>query len=286
MFAAANNVARMALVVGLSVCFGGKSRAQKTEGQPAAMNVVRCAVIGGLNTIDFWPEIADRFERASGLKVEIVATGPKQIIAEAFQEGAADIIAMHACDTMVNLVADGYAENLEPWARNDFVLVGPSSDPANIHGEKDVTVALGRIIASRSKLLLHASHGASELLGDLLAAGQLELDAERTISLPGDKHRQMLKRAAAEQAYTLVGRIPFLSGKIDSGGLAIMVQGDARLRRPYLIAVAATGDPRRLESARRFAAFLREPATQAFIADFGRGRYDSEPLLFPVRITK
>ena len=155
--------------------------------------VVRCAVVGGLNEIDFWPQIADRFQRDTGHRLEIVATGPKHAIAEAFKAGEADVIVMHSSDTMVNLVADGYGENLQPWARNDFVIVGPASDPAKIKGETDAVAALGRIIASRSKLLIHASSGVGELLGDLLAAGELELDPQSTISLPGDKHRQMLK---------------------------------------------------------------------------------------------
>jgi len=259
-----------------------------TCGACSGQDVVRCAVVGGLNEIDFWPQIADRFQRAAGSPLEIVATGPKHAIAEAFKAREADVIVMHSSDAMINLVADGYGENPQPWARNDYLIVGPASDPAKIKGEKDAVTALGRIIATRSKLLVHASSGVNELLGDLLAAGELELDPRTTINLPGDKQRQMLKQAAAEQAYTLVGRIPFLSGKLDTGELQIMVQGDERLRRPFLVVVATepahSADSRRLAAARRFAAFLREPATQAFIADFGRGKFDASPLLFPVKM--
>lgn len=105
--------------------------------------------------------------------------------------------------------------------------------------------------------------------------------------MQGDRQRMMLKKAAEEQAYTLVGRIPFLSGKLETGGLEIMVQGDERLRRPFLVVTAAkrggeAGDTARLTAARRFTAFLREKDTQAFITEFGRGRYDERALLFPV----
>jgi ABC-type tungstate transport system permease subunit len=75
-----------------------------------------------------------------------------------------------------------------------------------------------------------------------------------------------------------------LSGKLETGEMAIMVEGDERLRRPYVVAVAVIRDSRRQEAARRFAAYLREPATQEFIANFGRGRYDDRPLLFPVKV--
>jgi len=171
------------------------------------------------------------------------------------------------------------------------VIVGPASDPARIRGERDAVGALRRIIETKSKLLLHASSGANELMSDLLAAGELELDSATTISITGDKQRQMLKRAAEEQAYTLVGRIPFLSGKLETGPLVIMVEGDERLRRPFLVvtAIPKRADPAaaaRLVSARNFAAFLRESATQEFIANFGKGRYDDRPLLFPVVVPK
>ncbi|HEY2412505.1 MAG TPA: substrate-binding domain-containing protein [Pirellulaceae bacterium] len=260
--------------------------------EPAGLpQTVRCAAVGGLNDIDFWPQLADRFQRATGHKVEFVAVGPKQAIAAALTSGEADVVLMHSSDTMINLVADGYGENPQPWAKNDFVIVGPASDPAKIRGEKDAVAALKRIIESRSKLLLHASNGANELVSDLLAAGELELDPATTISLPGDKQRQMLKRAAAEQAYTLVGRIPFLSGKLETSELLIMVQGDERLRRPFLVVTATKkagekSSADRLTAARRFAAYLREPTTQEFIAGFGKGRYDDRPLLFPVVVPR
>ncbi|HEY2839486.1 MAG TPA: substrate-binding domain-containing protein, partial [Pirellulales bacterium] len=242
--------------------------------------------VGGLNETDFWPQLADRFQRATGHKIEIVATGPKHVIADAFKSGEADLIVMHTSDTIINLVADGYGENPQPWARNDFVIVGPPTDPAKIKGEADAVKALGQIIETKSKLLIHASNGANELLSDLLAAGEFELDPQSTLSLPGDRHRHMLKRAAAEQAYTIVGRIPFLNGKLDTGELQIMVQGDERLRRPFLVITAAkSADQRRLAAARQLAAFLREPATQSWLAAFGRGKYDDRPLLFPVVVS-
>jgi tungstate transport system substrate-binding protein len=246
---------------------------------------IRCAVVGGLVETDFWPDLADRFERETGRKVELAATGPKQVLVAAFRERQADLILMHAGDAAINLVADGFGVDPQPWLRSDMVLVGPASDPAGIKGEKDAAVALRKIIHSKSQILIHASQGAGEVLHELLAAEQLELDPECTVSLPSDKHRQMLLRAAKEQAYTLVGRIPFLNGKVDTGGLAIMVQGDPRLRRAYLVVVAAPDKNVRYEGARALAAWLREPQTQRFVAEYGRGKYDDQPLFFPV-VTK
>jgi tungstate transport system substrate-binding protein len=257
--------------------------AATAAGQNAAPQTVRCAVVGGLNETDFWPQLGQRFQQATGHKMEIVATGPKHVLAEAFRAGEADLLVMHTGDAIINLVADGLAENPQPWARNDFVIVGPAADPAKIKGEKDAALALGKIIGSKSKFLVHGSNGVSELLGDLLAAGELELDPQMAIHVPTERHRQMLRRAEEEQAYTIVGRIPFLNGKLEAGTLQVLSQGDERLRRPYLVVVASgKQNEERLAAARRLAEFLREQPTQEWIASFGKGKYDDRPLLFPV----
>jgi tungstate transport system substrate-binding protein len=252
----------------------------------AEVPIVRCAVIGGMHDTDFWPQLADRFTRQTGIRVELAATGPKQEIARAFIDGDVDLITMHASDTIINLVADGYGEDPQPWARNDLILVGPESDPAGIRGQADAVAALARLIDSKATILMHSSLGANEVLRDLLAEGELELDPDHTVVLPSDRHRQMLIRAAEMEAYTIVGRIPFLNGKIDHEGLAVMVQGDVRLRRPYVV-VVATADrvgAQQNRLARQLAAFLRREETQDWIAKFGIGEFDIHPLFFPVKI--
>ena len=78
----------------------------------------------------------------------------------------------------------------------------------------------------------------------------------------------------------MVGRIPFLDGKLKKDGIELMVRGDPRLRRPYLVAVA----PHAPDAARDLATFMRDPSTQDFIATFGKGKYDDDPLFFPVTV--
>jgi tungstate transport system substrate-binding protein len=245
---------------------------------------VRCAVIGGMIDTGLWSEVARRFENETGHRIEVVAYGPKQLIVPAFTHGEADLITMHASDTMINLVADGHGIDPQPWARNDLILVGPPSDPAGVRGEKDAVVALQRIVTSGARLLMHASLGTNEVLHDLLTAGGIELDPGKVISLPVDRQREMLGRAQAEQAYTLVGRIPFLKAKIARHDMVIMVQGDPRLRRPYVVVVARP-DPARPanhSAAKALASYLRQPRTQDWLAEFGKGQLDDAPLFFPV----
>jgi len=254
----------------------------------AESQTVRCAVIGGMVDTGFWQDLSQRFEKATGHKVEVVARGPKRELLVEFSDGKADLITMHSCDALINLVADGYAENAQPWVRNDFLLVGPAADPAQIKGMTDAVQAVAKIIAGEHKVFIHGSQGVQEVLHDLLEAGGLELDPQHTIVRVEDKQRQMLLVAGQEKAYTLIGRIPYLNGKIPKQDLAIMVQGDPRLRRPYLV---ATANPARFPNARAVAArqlaeYLRHPDTQAWIANFGRGQLDGEPLFFSVSVGK
>ena len=268
-----------ALAIGLLTLVAGGC------GPSAGPVTVRCAVIGGMIDTGLWPEVAARFQQATGIGVQVVATGPKHEISGPFRRGEADLITMHASDEIINLVADGVGEQPQPWARNDLLLVGPAADPAGVLGMADAVAALARIIASGDTILVNRSLGAGEVLHDLLAAGSLELDPRRVVSLPVDHHRTLLERATAEGAYTLVGRIPYRNGKIADGGLVVMVEGDPRLRRPYLVVVrTAASDPRRHRAAARLAAFLRAPETQAWLAEFGRGQLDDRPLFFPVAV--
>src|SRR5689334_3718745 len=95
---------RAAVLIGvIAVC------ASTTGAGPTTAPTVRVAVIGGMNETGFWQAIAERFEKQSGIHVESLATGPKEGISKVFKQGGIDLITMHASDTIINLVADGWA---------------------------------------------------------------------------------------------------------------------------------------------------------------------------------
>jgi tungstate transport system substrate-binding protein len=269
-------LAALHVAIVVTAACGREAPAPTVEMKTRAKQTLRVAVVGGMMETGFWPEIAARYERTSGDKIELAATGPKPQVVAAFTKGGIDTV--HASDAMVNLVADGLARDPQPWVRNDMVIVGPSADPAGIRGEKDAVVALSKIIATKSPLLVHASHGADGVLHDLVEAGTLVLDSSATIRFDGENQHQVLATAKEKGAYTMVGRIPVLLGKLKAEGIEIMVRGDPRLRRPYLVEVARSAQ----SGADDLVAFLRSPATQEFIASFKKGQYDEDPLFFPV----
>jgi len=243
-----------------------------------APQTIRAAVIGGMMETGFWPALVERYQRVSGNTIELAATGPKPQVIAAFKRGGIDLITVHASDAMVNLVADGLARDPQPWLRNDLVFVGPSDDPAKIRGERDAATALRKIVAAKAPLLVHASQGADGVLHDLREDAHLALDPGTTVFFNEEDQHAVLARAKELHAYTLVGRIPVITGKLHADGIEIMVRGDVRLRRPYLVEVA----PAASAATRDFASWLRAPDTQAWIATFGVGKYDDQPLFFPI----
>jgi tungstate transport system substrate-binding protein len=252
----------------------------------AGPQTIKVVVIGGMVETGFWQALAQRFEKSTGHKVELVAAGPKREIAKPFQEGKADLITMHASDTIINLVADGYAVDPQPWLKNDQVIVGPKADPAGIRGMTDAAAAMKKIKDSGSAFVVHSSLGTQEVLHAVLDAAGVSLNSDTTTVLLTDKNREVLTVAAEKNAYTLVGRIPFLDGKMPNPGLVLMVQGDPQLRRPYMVAVASRArfPEAHVEAARELAEYLRREETQQWIASYGRGQIDDQPLFFRVVI--
>ncbi|MDB5325201.1 MAG: tungstate transporter permease, partial [Phycisphaerales bacterium] len=247
--------------------------------------VVRCAVINGMNITGFWKAVTDRFTAETGIRVLTVTFGEKATIDGSFRKGGIDLLTMHACDKIINLVADGLAQDPQPWARNDLILVGPAADPAHIRGLSDAAEALRRIAATKSPLVVHASLGAQEVLRGVVAEAQVQFDPATVTQLFDDPGREVLKIAAQKSAYTLIGRIPFRMGRLPNQGLEIMVQADPRLRRPYVVVVAnpANISGARLEPAQKLSAYLSSPKTQAWIATWGIGNIDDRPVFFPVQ---
>lgn len=269
---------KLALVIALAAACHARDDAP-VRGAP---QTIRVAVIGGMLETGFWPELAARYERLTGNKIELAASGPKPVVVAAYRKGGIDLITFHTSDAFVNLVADGLAVDPQPWARNDLVIVGPADDPAHVRGEDDAVAAVKKIIDAKAAFVTHATNGADGVLHDLLEDGHVTLPADQDLPFGGENQHQILDRAAAAHAYTLVGRIPFVDGKLKRDGVDMMVRGDPRLRRPYLVATA----PHANAAAKDLAAFLRDPSTQEWIAAYGKGKYDDQPLFFPVTVAR
>jgi len=256
---------------------------QATYKPGMAGDIVRAAVIGGMTMTGLWDRISKMFESHTGYRVEVVASGPRPVLARAFCQGKADILTMHSGDITTNLVADGYGLNMRPWTRNELVIVGPSSDPAGIRGMKDGAEAFWHIAREEANFVDFLGIGSREICHRLWQKAGVSPKGNWIIKDGSRGHVGIVEFARRHNAYVVVGRIPVLFGKFSMTGMEIMVEGDPAMRRPYIVMEA---DPKRfprinVAGARAFLDFLMGDNVRKFLEGFGL-RHGGLPLFYPV----
>ncbi len=283
---------RMMLCVLMSVAFACCAFAAGTDQGPADQpdpKVVRCAVIGGMTMTGLWQEITKRFEAKTGYRIQVVATGPRPILDEAFRAGKADLLTMHSGDVTTNLVADGYGVHMLPWTRNDLVIVGPESDPAHIAGMKDGAAALKRIAETHSNFVDLEDVGGREMAHTLWKRAGVKPEGEWLLQDKSTGDHQQLRFAEQHNAYLIVGRMPVINGKLARAEhMKIMVDQDPTMRRPYMVMEA---NPDKIvgvntAGARALSDFLLSDETQRFLLTFTTQEYTQQPgvpLFYPVK---
>lgn len=199
-------------------------------------DTVRCAVIGGMAfTTALWTAISEMFEAETDYGVVLTDTGQRNVLDATLREGRADLLTMHSGDVTTNLVADGYGTNMRPWTRNDLVIMGPPGDPAGIRGLKSGVEAFKRIAATESNFIDNRGNGPREVAHTLWAKARINAIGDWIVKEETDTHLDLLRFAEFHNAYIIVGRVPVVLGKLPSGNMEIMVEGDPLMRRPYIV---------------------------------------------------
>jgi tungstate transport system substrate-binding protein len=255
----------------------------------SAPKPVRVAVIGGMTMTSLWSEIQERFESETGIPIEVIVTGEKPALANAMREGKVDFLTMHSSDTTTNLVADGWARDLRPWAKNDLVIIGPANDPAGISGMRDGVAAVRKIAETQSNWLDFLSNGPRETAHTLFSKAGMSMIGPWVLKYEHTETRSILHYVASRNAYMIVGRMPILFHKMEPDpNVKIMVEGDPNMRRPYMEMVA---NPDRFPSANlggatKLSDFLLSDRIQNFLASYDGGVGDGVPIFIPVRSSR
>lgn len=246
--------------------------------------VIRVAVIGGMTQSGMWPELTSAFEKDSGMKLELIVTGPKAVISEPFRKGEIDLITLHSSDEATDLVAHGYGTNMRPWARNEHTIVGPSDDPAGIRGMKSGAEALKKIAATKSNIVDFYGPGSREVTHKLWQRAGLKPEGEWVLKDESKSPQQIVEFAETKHAYVVVGKIPVLNGKIPKGNsMEVLVQGDPDMRRPYVVVEVnpAKFPKANATGAKVLADWMAGEKGQEFIRAFGRQQPGGIPLFHP-----
>lgn len=221
-----------------------------------------------------------RFKADTGIEVRVVALGTGQALDMA-RRGDADVVFVHDPQLEKIFVEQGHGIERRAVMYNDFVLIGPSDDPAGIRGN-DAIKAMARLAAHNAILISRGdnsgTHNAEQrLLSQAgLAAHSKSMSGLRAC---GCGMGQALNMASAENAHVLSDRGTWLNFK-NRGKLAILVEGDRNLFNPYgVMAVNPAKHPHvKVELARRFIDWVTSPVGQAAIAAFKVG---GEQAFFP-----
>ena len=245
---------------------------------------VRVGVIGGMTMTGMWQEVSTAFTKQTGIPVELAATGPKEILDAEFRKGGIDLLSMHSSDTATNLVADGLCVSMQPWARNELVITGPSSDPAGIRGMKSGIEALTKIAAAQAPFVEARNTGSQTVEIHLWRKAGITPSGTWLIKDESPSPQGVVEFAAKRGAYVIVGRIPLLYGKIPSSGMEIMVEGDPEMQRPYVVMEANPVKHlgRNPDGARKLSEFLVSPAGQTALRSFAIRADKGLPVFYPI----
>jgi tungstate transport system substrate-binding protein len=228
--------------------------------------------------------LEDQFEKDTGIRVRHVGAGTGAAL-DIARKGAIDLVLVHAKSLEEKFIADGFGTERIPLMYNDFIIVGPASDPAAIKGTKLATEALKKIMDSGSLFISRGDKSGTHI-------AEMELWGKAGIKPAGfwyavyekgaEGNVPTLKYTDQKEAYTVIDRATYVSIK-DQIKLAILVEGDeALLNYISLIPVNPVKCPNvNAKDTKKFVKWLTSPKKgQLIIRDFGKDKY-GEPLFFP-----
>ncbi|MFZ2398168.1 MAG: substrate-binding domain-containing protein, partial [Smithella sp.] len=228
--------------------------------------------------------LEDQFEKDTGIRVRHVGAGTGAAL-DIARKGEIDLVMVHAKSLEEKFIADGFGTDRIPLMYNDFVIVGPASDPAAIKGTKTAAEALKKIMDSNSLFISRGDKSGTHV-------AEMELWGKAGIKPSGlwytvyekgaEGNVPTLKYTDQKEAYTVIDRATYLSIK-DQIKLAVLVEGDeALLNFISLIPVSQSKFPKvNKKDTMTFVKWLTSPKKgQLIIRDFGKDKYGS-PLFFP-----
>ena len=211
------------------------------------------------------------FEKETGIKVRVVALGTGQAL-DLARRGDADVVFVHAKAAEERFLAEAEGVQRFPVMYNDFVLIGPKSDPANVGGAKDITEALNRIEAAQAPFVSRGDKSGTHMAElKLWKASGIDLEKAKGAWYrdTGQGMGPALNTAASMNAYILADRGTWLAFK-NRGDLAILVEGDKRLFNQYgVMLVNPDKHPSvKKELGQTFIDWLVSPGGQKAIAEY------------------
>jgi tungstate transport system substrate-binding protein len=221
------------------------------------------------------------FQKKTGIEVRVVALGTGQAL-DVARRGDADVVFVHAKSAEEKFIAEGNGVKRLPVMYNDFVLIGPKSDPAKVSGGKDITEALKRIKAASAPFVSRGDRSGTHMAEIVLwKQSGVDIAAEKGpwYRDTGQGMGPALNTASSMNGYVLSDRATWLAFK-NRGDLTIVVEGDRRLFNQYGVILVNPEKHKTVkkEMGQAFIDWIVAPEGQKAIADYKIG---SDQLFFP-----
>jgi tungstate transport system substrate-binding protein len=263
----------LALLVGLGVAVPLAARAED--------NFIVVQSTTSTQNSGLFEHILPKFKEKTGIDVRVVAVGTGQALNNA-AKGDGDVVLVHSKPDEEKFVADGWGVKRHDVMYNDFIIVGPTSDPAKIAGLKSAAEGFKKIAAAEAPFASRADDSGTHKAELKLwqdagidpkpASGQWYLET-------GSGMGATLNTAVGKQAYTLTDRGTWLSFA-NKDNFKVLVEGDPKLFNQYgVILVNPAKHPNvKAKDGQAFIDWLIGPEGQAAIASY---KIDGQQLFFP-----
>ena len=226
------------------------------------------------------------FKSKTGIDVKVVSQGTGQAL-DTGRRGDSDVVFVHAKGLEEKFVAEGFGVKRFPVMYNDFVLIGPKSDPAGVKGTKDIAAALNTVKAKSSAFISRGDKSGTHTAElNLWKVAGIDIAKEKDAKTLGDWYKEIgqgmgaaLNTASASNGYVLSDRATWINFK-NRGELDIAVQGDQRLFNQYGVILVNPEKHKHVkkELGQAFIDWIVSPDGQKAIAGY---KINNEQLFFP-----
>src|SRR5574337_800108 len=248
----------------------------------AASQVVILATTTSTQDSGLLDVLVPLFEKRTGYVVKTVSVGTGQALALGGR-GEADVVLVHAPEAEKRYVTAGKLINRRLVMHNDFIVVGPKEDPAQIHSAKKASGALRRIAEMKAAFVSRGDNSGTHQLEKRLWKEAGRDPSGDWYLQSGQGMGQTLAIASEKRAYTLTDRGTYLALKSQRRlALDTMVARDPSILNIYSVMEVSSAKFPKVNAAdgKAFADFMVSPAAQEVIKSFGADKFD-EPLFYP-----
>ncbi len=248
-----------------------------TVEQPTTITLATSTSTRDSGLLDY---LLPRFQAETNIRVKVIAVGTGQAL-ELGRRGDADVLLTHAPAAEDQFMAAGHGLERRAVMMNDFVLLGPTNDLAQVADSPTILEALRKIARGQASFVSRGDQSGTHLK-------ELKLWKETALEPAGQWYLESgtgmaatLRLANEKQAYMLCDRGTFLAQR-DGLNLAILFEDDRRLLNPYSVMLVYSDSQSGVQqqAARQFLDFLIAPNTQQMIGQFGVSKF-GQPLFFP-----